>query len=761
MLCKKTMTLTVILLIFSTSTIAQGFLVYKPKQTFFSHDKQASWEVVIIPDNNPFYGVLGNSLACWYNKENNRTVLLPLLVQKNGLLTEQQKRFLNQYLAKNGTLLVVGEHLNTTYGTTEILGSPAEVAAEVSTKVFKQSSTVLILPYEGNSSYKLSLIAAPLASYLNIPILFYDNNEEQLQQICKKLNSTKAFVVGDIQLNLPNISIVELKDEDAVQNLVLDSIKTVFGEINYITLTNPSDIISPQIIDSYETTTMEHIENIKVTVLGREINIIGKDTRQQLVYLPEGINWVRIHGEVNVTQKGFIDPIISLYLYDPQKNVVAYSLSPGYDIGKTYVETLTCDAPGNYTLTVKLYNGVKGGYFLQRGLSMVDTDVKITINVSRLKKPHLPFVPKLSMTAPYLTAAHGGILVADQKFELTSDEYVSAAEGLGTGPWYNEKLQNFNNKKVNYTITELKHVLDLIENHGMLTGYLNGSAWLAILGDTNMIPMYYYNPSQKGLLEKGLPSDNPYSLNFNLSVGRVIGYDVQDVSLLISRTLFYKKICGPPLEENGWHSRFNFVFGEGFGETGGLFHQIPYAAELKKYGFKPHVYGDLRNSRQITSLLQVYTNANYIEYLGHGDWLWFTPSLYGFDYINKAVDVAHAKNWVYNKPSVFLTSACLMARIDGIPPYMNIGVTMLHSGCNCFIGATRSTGQEAGLTALENHLIVDDLSVGEALRGEKRVDKEPPTYYVRALYGDPAFNPYEPNNGFSNQGRPVIQHVSR
>ena len=129
MLCKKTMTLTVILLIFSTSTIAQGFLVYKPKQTFFSHDKQVSWEVVVIPDNNPFYGVLGNSLACWYNKENNRTVLLPLLVQKNGLLTEQQKRFLNQYLAKNGTLLVVGEHLNTTYGTTEILGSPAEVAA--------------------------------------------------------------------------------------------------------------------------------------------------------------------------------------------------------------------------------------------------------------------------------------------------------------------------------------------------------------------------------------------------------------------------------------------------------------------------------------------------------------------------------------------------------------------------------------------------------------------------------------------------------
>ncbi len=67
------------------------------------------------------------------------------------------------------------------------------------------------------------------------------------------------------------------------------------------------------------------------------------------------------------------------------------------------------------------------------------------------------------------------------------------------------------------------------------------------------------------------------------------------------------------------------------------------------------------------------------------------------------------------------------------------------------------TGQEAGLTIFENHLIVDDLSVGEALREEKRVDRELPTYYVRVLYGDPAFNPYEPNNGFSKQGRPELK----
>jgi len=124
------------------------------------------------------------------------------------------------------------------------------------------------------------------------------------------------------------------------------------------------------------------------------------------------------------------------------------------------------------------------------------------------------------------------------------------------------------------------------------------------------------------------------------------------------------------------------------------------------------------------------------------------------DSYSKAFDVAHVKNWVYDKPSIFLSSACLMGRTDGLPPQMNIGLAMLHAGCNGFVGATRETGQESGLTVLENHLIVDDWSIGEALRGEKQIDTEPPTFYVRMLYGDPAFNPYEPMNGFSSQGRP-------
>ena len=89
---------------------------------------------------------------------------------------------------------------------------------------------------------------------------------------------------------------------------------------------------------------------------------------------------------------------------------------------------------------------IKGGYFIRRGLSLLNTDFNISVNISTLEKPHMPFIPKLSIAAPYLTSAHGGIIVADSDFELTSDDYAVAASGSGTGPWFNKKLHNFTHK---------------------------------------------------------------------------------------------------------------------------------------------------------------------------------------------------------------------------------------------------------------------------------------------------------------------------
>ena len=763
--------LCMVLLLLLSSILVQSSVhddtVYDPTEFHYERSTRSFIpDAVIVPESNPFFCLISTSVACWYDRAANSTGLIPLLVQHEGKLVDAQIRFLETYFTStNHTFFVLGEHLNTSYPTTEILGSPPVVSLTLATQVFTTASAVLIIPYDTEDAYLLSLLASPLASYLNIPILIYDHNEAALQTVCEQLQTTHAYVIGDITLNLTDITLIHITNELAITCTILDIIKEQFGVINYLTMTNPSDVIPTTVINTKKIQLTDHILNKKIIILNKELDIIGDDIREYNISIPGGINRVRISGEILQKERSFFErfspivPLVFMTLTNPNGQTVAYANSMSYDIGNTYLETLTCNASGSYTLQVRVFNGIKGGYFIQRGISWFDADINITATITTLRSPHLPVIPNLSIIAPYLTAAHGGLIIANTTWELTDTSYTSVAQGSGAGPWYNDSLHPFTNKKVNTTVQHLKRTLETIDTYGLLTGYVNGPAWLAILADTNMIPMYYFGPSQEDIPDRGLPSDNPYSLNENLSVGRLSGWDVQDVSVLIARTFFYATLCGQPENPDDWHHRFSFVFGEGFGETGGIFHQIPYAKEIRNYGFTSKVYGDFRNSRQLADLLHIYTGSNYIEYLGHGDWFWFPASLYGFDMYSKAVDVAHAKNWVYNKPSIFLTSACLMGRTDGLPPQMNIGLAMLHAGCNAFVGATRETGQESGLTTLENHLIVDNWSLGEALRGEKRVDAEPPTFYVRVLYGDPAFDPYEPQHGFNNQGRPIFIEI--
>ena len=203
-----------------------------------------------------------------------------------------------------------------------------------------QHILLLIVPYNTEDAYQLSLVASPLASYLNIPIIIYDNNQMEILEICNTLNVSNAFVIGDIQLTLPNISITALKTIEEIQDVIITTVKNQFSSINYITLTNPSDTIQSFVTNYYETAFTDHIKNIKLTILGKEINILGTDVKQYNISIPNGINQVKILG--NIIRKNIqiidkinpIDPIIYMFLYDPWGNLVAYSNSLSFEIGK-------------------------------------------------------------------------------------------------------------------------------------------------------------------------------------------------------------------------------------------------------------------------------------------------------------------------------------------------------------------------------------------------------------------------------------------
>lgn len=718
-------------------------------------------DIILSSDENPYYALLATSIASWY--ESSEQTTKPFLLVHNQTLSIRQKSFISTF-DQHSHIISIGFIPNNIETHSSYIGSPSELSMQLAKTEFQQTEKVLILPFDGTiSAYSLSLIATPLASYLHMPILLFDTqqpNQAQVKQTLDELNVDTIYLVGiSTAYFQDDYAIISLKNANSIQNQIVSTIKQKFGTLDYITITNPTDVQSYDISEEQRQITEESVGHQILFLLGKKIVLSGSDTITKKITIPPGIHRFFINISMqNITSIFPSEPSVPVFLSatltDPTGRTVSYGHSPGYQEHATYLETIITNFSGEYTLTITLFHGYRGGFFSLRGLSQVNTVINIDEHIQTLHSSHYPFVTDLSQNAAYLTSVHGGIILADEHFGLMDEQYASIATGHANGPWYDETLHQYNNEKVDYIINSLEENLTHLECRDLEQGYLNGSGWLALLGDTNMIPMYYYPSNQTHLAERGLPSDNPYSLGHQLSPGRILSYNAADASLLIARTFFYEHLCGPVSENENWHEKFNFVFGEGFGETGGIFHQIPYAESLRDIGFEATVYGDLRNSRQAAERYQVYTNTNFVEYLGHGDWFWFTPSIYGFNSVGQSIGSMNMRDWIIPRPNVFLTSACLMGRIDGVPPILSIALSSIVAGSNAFVGATRETGQEAGLTVLEDHLVLDDYSMGEALRGEKRVDKEEPTYLVRCLYGDPAFNPYDPLHGFSNQGTP-------
>lgn len=252
-----------------------------PSELFFHQSiRNRIADAVIVSESDPYFSLIHTSIACWYDKTTDTTGLLPLLIHHEGNLTDAQMRFLETYFnSTEHSLLVLGEHLKTPYSSTEILGFAPSVAIALATYIFTTAPTVLILPYDTVEAYQLSLLAAPLASYLNIPVIIFDDNNDELQTVCTQLQTTHAYLVGDITLNLVNVTVTSLANEEAITETILTVIKDQFGSINYLTMTNPSDVVPTAVINTTNITFSDHITNKKIILLSKEFDLVGNDTR--------------------------------------------------------------------------------------------------------------------------------------------------------------------------------------------------------------------------------------------------------------------------------------------------------------------------------------------------------------------------------------------------------------------------------------------------------------------------------------------------
>lgn len=676
-------------------------LLVVPPLSAVEHEEQS---VVLVSDSDIFYSLIAAPLA--YMKQN------PLLLFHREM-RDGHAQFLDSYGADE--LVVVGGTLSSSHAKKEFPGTPAEVSLDIARHFYDSCESVLLIPYN-MSYYSLSLIATPIACYRHAPLIVYDHNDADIRELLDRLEVRQIICVGNVSIE--GFDIVHLSTDEEIYDYLL----TIHPENPYMVLANPKDAHPPSIVDTRVEHYHGHMKQIKITVLSHEITLFGNDTETFFFDAPEGIYTLRVY--VNVT--GAENPfpyMISAYLYH-NDSLVTYSFSNAYERQRCYMEVPSIYVEGQYRLVVKLYHGIKGGFFIQRGLSIVDTDFDVDISMQKMSDVHHPRAI-LSPLAPYLACFREGIVVSAEN-EVTTKEYENISSGMAGGPWNNPSLHPFINTQVNKTV-------DMVRGMAARTD----STLVAILGDTVMIPQYYYaSTTGDAYVGFGIPSDMPYSLNASLGVGRIVAWDGVDASLLISRSIFYDSIA-----QGEWLKNFTFITGEGFGETAGIFHQIPYSREMKNRGFDTALYGIFRNGRGYLENQGAF-QANFVEYEGHGDWYWMLPSVYGLDYYSRVVDVAHVREYRLN-PNVILTAACLMGRLDGIPLESSIAMAFIHAGANAFIGATRETGAEATLELIENAVIYNRISLGRAVVFSNQ-HTEPPTRYARVLYGDPAFVPYVP-----------------
>jgi len=336
---------------------------------------------VIISDSDPYFGILGAVFACQYPKEENDS-LLPLMVARNNQLTEKQIIFLKNYTNQPIPLFLGKTDEPDFFDGTSIVGSAPDVSLQLARMMFKTTDAALILPYNSNREYQLSLIASPLASYLNMPLFLVDNNSNEIDTLLISLNVSTLYVVGKSAHNWPVEKQVFLQSIEDIHSLLLDVIKQRFNGLRYLTLTNPSDVIPVHGFNQQKRYINEYISCLSATVFGKTMILQGKNTIINKITVPNGINKLTI--QVNITDEKSIfntiqsvNPILSIKLLDTSNETAAYASSQACSKVSVSTETLICQQPGKYALVTKMYHGFKGGFFSLRGFSQVNAKLNI------------------------------------------------------------------------------------------------------------------------------------------------------------------------------------------------------------------------------------------------------------------------------------------------------------------------------------------------------------------------------------------------
>jgi len=806
-----------------------------------------TYDAVIASLDSAYYALMATPLAIYYEGKENKTFPLIVVgedqeIQDHGV-SKSVKRF---FEAKPSIGAVsVGKTPDAGAMISQLIegGTVSKTSFALALRFWKQTDTVLLVK-ESQDGYNLGMPAGPLASYLNMPIIVTKSTADAMPTL-DKLGVKNVIIAGKLDPckktwklknvdDISNITALGVKAKDGKQKSVL--VDRLGSKCEYVTLANPIDAHHPKVLAQnvtifegtltskdtgsvYFPTTADPTHTVTVPADWKYVNVIldsympftkspdprrdpDKDGQRSYVYF--GIDE---NSDGAMEKMEFFAPSLAYEnIRDSGGNALA---------GHAYMEHPIFESPGEHVVQIAgtLHMQFPENLPWDPPVAAPTTKYNITVTVQKLEDPIFPYMHNMSSMAPYLTAYHRGVILGEPEYAVNGG---GPDLSCSCDPVISESGMQAANNKTIMTKKALNSFLARLDG----ASASNGSGYTELAGkyaaklpqafpvafcaDPGMIPWYYYPTSgqvdeaQQGM---GLPSDNFYAdidadpenppfsesggdPSLELAVGRVIGWDVQDQSALIARTIFYNDIIGSFEGHSGQSWKNSALSSFGSKVPVGLAQTVTAKLNIAwtEAGYRVNTRYDLVLSDREHSG-PYYERSNFIFFCAHGFFYWYVPPGWQKDGVGGGFDVAHVKDMNFG-PSVIFGSSCVTGKTDGLPAYNTISQTFIHSGMNAYIGASRlSWGGFSPLASTSGEVFggylglllygyltgyvydkaggmfsegISDLTVAQALTMAKNE-------YVRqcgtdgggahddtveefTLYGDPLFNPYEPNH---------------
>jgi len=496
---------------------------------------------IVVSEDNPFYAVIATPVALYY--DDTKQYVQPLLIQDIKNPSTATSRFKDLY--------------STSYREIKT-DSPEKVSIELS-KIWKTCDAALIIE-NSQIGYEMGIVAAPLASYLNIPI-FVTDSIEKIETQLEKLDVKYTFICGNLEAYKKTWRFENIEE---INNLLICFINKRFGGIDYVTISNPLDTKDVTVLDKVY---FEFEDKTSSTVIlpAQVINTLIKGYSKSHTFTVPNYKYACINIDLvnkNSEHVSELGDEVMLIIKDPDGKTWMYtSTQAGLPeiqngdivIDRVHSEIIIYNKPGDYTAQVigKWFSNVEGEY-------------KLEVTIEEIDRPVQPLMNNLSSLSPYLTAYHKGVIFANSSFAFAGDETIGIKGSVY--PAGNEELITHCNKHVLDIHERLNNLLAKIAGispdklKSLQEDYAENPIHIAILADTTMVPMFYYSDPERSVIKGfGLSSDFIYGnidpKNGDIendmftqypfmenAVGRIVSCDVEDCSALIARTLFYDEI---------------------------------------------------------------------------------------------------------------------------------------------------------------------------------------------------------------------------